>query len=178
MPLIPQLPSSGGVHKESRILPGDIRYNGPLPPSNASNNFKKPSLPPSSSKPRDSKEKRPKPSDDLFSTPNTSSRSTKHPASPAQQHHDLFGISPSRRPYSSQVKKPDKHSAKPRSNPAMFNRRGGASSSSFMNGYNYSDEDLDDYEGEDDEYDSEMDDFIDDSEVQELESADFEESLR
>lgn len=59
----------------------------------------------------------------------------------------------------------------------MFNRHA-APSSSRTNGYNYSDEDDGEYDEEEDEYDSEMDDFIDDSDLQELESGEFEETLK
>jgi hypothetical protein len=57
----------------------------------------------------------------------------------------------------------------------MFGKRNGQSSS-YISGYNYSDES--NQEDEEDEYDTDLEDFIDDSEVHELEVADLEESLK
>jgi hypothetical protein len=88
-------------------------------------------------------------------------------------------VSPSRT-LSTSFKRPlspisKKAKLRPYSNPAMFGKRNGQSSS-YISGYNYSDES--NQEDEEDEYDTDLEDFIDDSEVHELEVADLEESLK
>lgn len=172
VPPFPQQPK-----KEQRFLPGDIRYKGP---------------PPSSSRQQSSSSSSQRPSADAFnstfglSSSNKEKRPNQSYQSPARHPKDSFKrpMSPDRRQQSQQrydrpssSRKPEKYQeSRPRSNPAMFGKRPGNVSSSYSNGYDEYDNE-DEYDDED-EYDSEMDDFIDDSQIEELEAADFEESLR
>ncbi|KAI6183024.1 Protein SPT2-like protein [Aphelenchoides bicaudatus] len=200
MPTIPQPPAaSQNPQKEPRYLPGDIRYKGPPPqakslsnnkpssrpiPTSNSDRFKKPVTSTSNGSTHSSmngnKQKQPSKqrasSPDLFDAPNSSIKSM------AQRQRDLFGDSPPRRyEKPSSMRKPDRrHDFQPASNPAMFGKRGHSSSSyansSYLSGHNnYSDEE-DEYDEEDDY--SDLDGFIDDTDVNELETTDFEETLR
>ncbi|KAI6213052.1 hypothetical protein M3Y94_00103800 [Aphelenchoides besseyi] len=79
-------------------------------------------------------------------------------------------------------KRPAEDRRRPLSHPGMFNKGRSHMSTSFISGGMYSDEEEEEedsrYGDYDDEQDSEMDDFIDDTEVDDLQRADFEESLR
>lgn len=192
LPPIPQTAPRPG----QRLLPGDLRYKAmqasssskQLPASSSqttpklsssSSNNKKPLTNGSSMSQKDKR-----PADSRSQFPDRHS-SFKRPLSPPRQQssssrHDRPYPSSSQTTSSQMSREPEKrpHDSRPRSNPAMFGKR--PTNSSYISGYNYSDEsneDRDDYEEEED-YDSEMDDFIDDSAVEDLEKADFEESLR
>ncbi|KAI6199297.1 Protein SPT2-like protein [Aphelenchoides besseyi] len=78
-------------------------------------------------------------------------------------------------------KRPTEDRGRPLSHPGMFKKGRSHMSTSFISGGMYSDEEEEEdsrYGDYDDEHDSEMDDFIDDTEVDDLQRADFEESLR
>lgn len=193
LPATPQPPPKQVSQKEQRFLPGDVRYQGLPPvkfsassssqqiPTSSGDRFKRPLAPSSSSTQQSSMSSREKQSiskkqrgasPTLFAT---SSSSSKQQQSSAQRHRDLFGESSQRYEKSSSMRKPERRAEpRPMTNPAMFGKRG----NSYSNGYNYNNYSDDEEEDLEDEYDSEMDDFIDDSELNELETADFEESLR